>query len=308
MTNQIAEALATLRRTDVHRPSAIIPADYEFVAFSHVKFEDLSGSAAFVRIERERLAKHMEATGGHYSQHAHGGNCHVCGAHCIYTAVFHHKPTNTYIKTGLDCTDKLDDSIDGSEFRSRVSKGLEAVAGKRKAEATLTEAGLAAAWAIYADDKWNPDEPNGSAAYKVWQDTRTIRDMVGKLVKYGSLSDKQINFLRILTDRVANAAERQARFAAQSAAAAPLPATEERTLVEGEVVSVKAADARFPAMGRKMVVRHPTGWKVYGRVPASIDEDGLVGKRVRFVAAIKASDRDPKFGFFSRPTKAEVVA
>ena len=43
-----------------------------------------------------------------------------------------------------------------------------------------------------------------------------------------------------------------------------------------------------------------------GTEPSAIE--ATVGDRIRFDAAITVSDDDPKFGFFKRPTKPEVVA
>jgi hypothetical protein len=55
----------------------------------------------------------------------------------------------------------------------------------------------------------------------------------------------------------------------------------------------------------KMLVVTDTGWKVWGTMPAALDVDR--GARVRFTATVKPSDDDPHFGFFSRPTKAQVL-
>lgn len=63
-------------RNDTHRPSLINPSDYEFVAFECVKMEDL-GAAQFAMAERVRINSHMKQTGGTYSRHQHGGNCHI---------------------------------------------------------------------------------------------------------------------------------------------------------------------------------------------------------------------------------------
>ena len=78
--------------------------------------------------------------------------------------------------------------------------------------------------------------------------------------------------------------------------------------------------------GPKMVVKHADGWKVWGSVPKGLTEavytrsryigeagtttDELtvaVGDTVKFTGTITASDEDPKFGFFKRPSAAEVV-
>jgi hypothetical protein len=65
-------------RVDVHRPSVIEPDEYQFVAYEH-----LGGGMADIEIiaeNRRLIAEHMAQTGGTYSSHQHGGNCHICGA------------------------------------------------------------------------------------------------------------------------------------------------------------------------------------------------------------------------------------
>ena len=56
----------------------------------------------------------------------------------------------------------------------------------------------------------------------------------------------------------------------------------------------------------KMLVQHNDGWKVWGTVPGNFRD--VKGENVRFEARVIISNDDPKFGFYSRPTKAEVVS
>ena len=56
----------------------------------------------------------------------------------------------------------------------------------------------------------------------------------------------------------------------------------------------------------KMIVLDDRGFQVCGTQPASI-EDAEVGDRVTFVAKVTVSDRDNTFGFFNRPSKAEII-
>lgn len=282
-----------MTRVDVHRPSAIEPADYEFVGFQYLKVEDI-GDAEFLRSERERIRRHMERTGGTYSSHAHGGNCHICGAHCVYIAIHFHKPTNAYVKTGLECAEKLDCG-NADRFRKSVRTALEQVAGKRKAKALLEANGLAAAWTIYTAE--NRD------GFK--RDEQTVCDIVGRLVQYGQLSEKQIGFLGSLCQRIANRPELEAAWKAEAEAAAPVPVTAERIQLRGQIVGFKAADLEngFPA---RLILKAEAGFKVMGTVPKSI-ADAQKGDTVEFFATVKPSAHDPKFGYFSRPTKAEIV-
>jgi hypothetical protein len=281
-------------RIDAHRPSVVVPADYEFIAHEYIKVEDI-GDAEFLRVERARIARHMASTGGTYSKHQHGGNCHICGAHALYTALFYHRPSNSYVRTGMDCAQKLDyDSGEGETFRTHAKAALELQAGRRKAQAILDREGLAAAWAVYLSDC-------------DVKESRTVRDMVGKLVAYGELSEKQINYLRLLMDRIARRPEIEAKRAADYAASAALPVSDKRQTIKGTVLSIKAPDEYSVFGGSKMLVKSPDGWKVFGSLPSCQNGDIAIGCLVEFSATIKQSDKDPKFGFFSRPTKCRVI-
>ena len=59
----------------------------------------------------------------------------------------------------------------------------------------------------------------------------------------------------------------------------------------------------------KIIVQHEDGWKVWGSSPSAFgsDETAIVGRSVRFMARIARARDDEKFGFFSRPTKAEIT-
>jgi hypothetical protein len=282
--------LAAMTRTDTHRPSEIQPTDYDFVGFEYLRVDDLCAAQMLIA-ERARIRAHMQRTGGTYSGHQHGGNCHICGAAAIYTALFYHAATNSYVRTGLECAEKLDcGEVD--RFRREVRTALEQRAGKRKAIAVLAQHSLDAAWQIFSATE--------QAGYQ--REENTVCDIVGRLVQYGSISDGQISYLRTLVDRIARRPEILAQREAENAAAAPLPVTGERIAICGTVLSVKLQEFGPP----RMLVRHAAGWKVFGTVPAALS-DLKAGDAVEFHAAIKPSKNDAKFGFFSRPTKAKLV-
>ena len=279
-------------RIDIHRPSVIITTDYQFVGFEGLPPDgDMMNNLQTVIEERIRIRAHMDSTGGTYSHHAHGGNCHVCGAGAIYTALFFHRPSNVYIRTGLDCARKLDDAVNGDEFRSNIARGMEARAGKRKAAALLATHGLERALTIAnADDGQHYEE-------------RVIGEIVSRLIHYGDISEKQIAFVRSLISRIDNRAQILAQRAAEKEAAAPIPLADGRIEITGEILTIKEREFGSPAI----LVRHSTGWKLWGSLPSAISS-AQRGDVVTFSAAIKASENDPKFGFFTRPTKAKVVA
>jgi hypothetical protein len=280
-----------MTRTDIHRPSVINPDDYQFVSF-HNHHDDYVVNL----IEQEQFRAHMAKTGGKFSDHNHGGSCHVCGAHAMTVARFHHVPSNTYVQTGEDCAEKLHegDALNFRSFRVKAKKGIDAAAGKRKAKIFLENANLTAAWDIYEggldfDPKW---------------EEQTICDIVCKLVQYGGISDKQKSFIGNLLGRIVERAQIADKRAAEAAAALPIP-VEGRIVVTGTVLTLKGQETTF-GYTIKMLVQHAEGWKVWGTVPQALAEVEK-GQQVVFTATVTISDHDPKFGFFKRPAKAMVV-
>lgn len=277
-----------MARNDIHSPKSIIPGDYDFVSYGYMGSD---ADCGFVQEQRAVLKADMDRTGGTFSRHEHGGTCHICGAHAIYTVIFHHRPSNTYIRTGTDCAEKMEMSFEGADlFKKQVKSALERKAGKEKAKAILTGKDLESAYTIY--------EGNGNH-----KDEIMVHSIVSQLITRGSLSEKQYNYLRILVDRVASRPEREAKFLEEAQAAAPVPVTSKRLTIEGKVLTRKS-DELFG--GSKILVLVSEGWKVWGSCPSSII-DCAPGDTVRFDAGVKPSDKDPKFGFFSRPTKAVIV-
>lgn len=131
-----------------------------------------------------------------------------------------------------------------------------------------------------------------------------------------------LNYIKALYRPVAEqkeAAKVEARAAARAerdAARADLPVFTGRVTIEGSVISTKVVDSQYGPT-TKMLVEHETGWKVWGTVPSDLlcitDASGgqrslQYGDEVRFTASVQKSDKDPKFGFFNRPTKAVLLA
>lgn len=295
------------RREDVHRPSIIIPADYEFVAFDYLRIETIEGCRT---LEAARAAKslHFARTGGRYATHTHGGSCHICGASAIYTCTFYHAKSNEYIHTGHDCADKLGFGTgDFNAFRKAITDSRDAATGKRKAKATLEDAGLQVAWALYlADYEAIPtlitkrDAEGNVLVTTLPYEEQTIRDIVGKLVKYGSISENAMGLLCKLVERLPERDQRNAELtkqrAEEKAAAKPCPTG--RLKVEATVLKVEDRDTEF-GIRTVMTVKSDEGWIGWGSVPSGVTVERDC--RIVFVATFTPSDNDPKFGFFKRP-------
>lgn len=282
-------------RTDTHRPSQINPEEYEFVALGCQKYAVAEATIAELKIFND----HRAMTGGMFSSHEHGGSCHICGANAVYTAYFYHRPTNTYISTGMECAQKMEmgDGQRFKRFRNDISAQMKFKAGKQKAQAMLDDCGLLDAWGIY---NAQTDKTDKNFLWK-WN---TVKSVVDTIIKNGSISERQEGFLRKLVDEINSwdkvQAERQAKRDAERAIAEDCP--NGRIFVIGEVVSVKCIDTDY-GVRQVMTVKSDRGFLVWGSVPSNID-DLSKGDRVSFTATVTRSDKDSKFGFFKRPSKS----
>ena len=282
-----------MTRTDTHRPSVINPDEYRFVSFHSHRDEDVFAAITEANIFRQDIA----ATGGKFSTHEHGGACHVCGnVHAMTLARFHHRPTNTYVEVGETCADKLagGEAISFRSFRDKMKAGVEAKAGRAKAEAFLADNGLAAAWDVYVSGEGE------TRAHEI------VSDIVGKLVQYGSISDKQASFIVPLLKQIADAPAIAAARKAEADAADPVPSG--RITITGTVLTVKEQETPYGWVHKMLVRAAEGGYKLWGTVPSAIADDVQAGSTVTFTATLKPSPDDAKFGFFSRPSKAAIAA
>ncbi len=295
-------------RNDIHAPSNLIPEDYEFVAFLSGSCGTSSEDIATTLYYRELLNNHMKGTGGKYSSHEHGGNCHICGTWFIHCVIFYHAKSNSYIQTGETCAEKLDRScMTGfNAFKRDVRNAMAAKAGKKKAEALLYNHELEDAWTLY-------NTPNESIHEWGKNHHITLCSIVQQLIAKGNLSDKQFSYVGKLVDMVLKAGEREAAYEEKREAAAPVPSSSERVTFTGKIVNIKEVDDYYNGgVTYKVLVEHATGYRLYGTAPKDLRElihagdVELKGCVIQFNAKVTQSDKDEKFGFFSRPTKVEV--
>ena len=289
-----------MKRTDIHRPSAIQPSEYVYIGYQY------SGNDPFAQVAaqdaRRAVEERRRALGALWSGHEHGGTCHVCGAHAVHLVVWHHRPTNTFIRTGEDCADKMDLCLPAAfrDERKDVDVARRSGVGYRKAAAECWQHGVPEVFAYTFGwlGKDDPPHPRNICA-----------NIVQKLVQYGSLSDKQWAYLKQLVADVPNHAEKIAQKIAErkaeSEAAAPAPAG--RVCLVGTVLSIRepSDDAQFPAW--KMLIKAQNGFKVWMTVPSNLSTKELKGKTIRVLVTLKPSLDDTKFAFGSRPAKAEIL-
>lgn len=122
-------------------------------------------------------------------------------------------------------------------------------------------------------------------------------DMREQAEQFRVLSERQIEVLLSIAEDQAQEPE-------------PAPVVEGKCEITGRVLSTKWSSSSYNGVSRsdkKMVVLDDRGFKVYGTVPSSILTDAKRGSRVRFTATNEVSEDDETFGFFKRPSKAEVL-
>ncbi len=133
------------------------------------------------------------------------------------------------------------------------------------------------------------------------------KDLRNALFNYGSLSDSQVKLAFDVHSEVEDALSRIARAREADDPRTPLALEHERRKIIGTVISTKLQNSEYGPQA-KMLVEEITGNRLYGTVPTRLRARVEAGERVRFDAEIKPSDDDPHFGFFKRPTNAELLA
>lgn len=323
-----------MTRTDVHRPSSD---DFDPEAYECHGVFDMDPEVPNPDETRYRIETIRALLGKGY-RHGPGSSrkCGHCGAHIRYAALMVRNDVKEYIYVGEDCLEGRFEMTQ-AEFqtlRKNAALNRERV---RKADkiATLVEEYPVLVWLTYVSNidapgrvyTWSEEEgvecydynrsTDVASRTKTGKQFSILDDLARKLNRYADLTANQA----ALADRLlTQISERWERYAERQRAAEALAATgvkvpSGRVVVEGEVVftDYKESDDNYgrKVYSPKMIVKSDDGWKVWGTVPRSIEPDGLLeelkGKRVRFTAAVEAKASDPLFGFFKRPTKAEIV-
>lgn len=276
-----------MTRTDIHRPSSpdFDPEAYACWGVFDNHPEEGDGAARVKVIAR--LCDEGYACGAHSS-----GQCGHCGALIRYAALMVREDVKEYIFVGEDCLDNRFDALTKGEFQ-RLRKAAK-LNRERKTRVEQREQFLL-------------DNPGLEQALET--DHYISDDLRGSLKRNGSLSEAQVALAfkieREERERAERAAKREAEREALLAQGVRVPTG--RLVITGTVLSIREQESAY-GFQMKMLVQSDEGWKVWGTMPLSLMGIGVeVGDRVTFTAAISASDDDPVFGFYSRPTKAAIV-
>lgn len=251
---------------------------------------------------------------GHYSHNGEHSRCYDCD--------------NTSAKLGEYISDNRADAekwchvramAKANRDRKRIAKEQAARDARDARVAALkeTDADVVAMLQKVYDDE---NEAYQTGDYSKVSKNGFLRDMAGKVFN-ASENGLTENMLVALRKVVVREAEKVAAKAA-------LPAlVEGRRSVAGKVVSTKSFESDY-GTAYKMLVELEDGTRIFGSIPSNLwneveflgayrksvwnETDGvmtkLVGMELTFTATIEASKDDKNFGFFKRPTKAEIVA
>lgn len=283
-----------MTRTDVHRPSALDPADYVWVAYTQEPTTDAPRPITDGDMDAVAAAPR--------TNFIHPGGCDVCGQRgLVHRYYYRHVPTGDVIVLGWDCAERM-------AFDTRA-----AYQARKRADAERERERTAQARREY--EEAHPEVAAFVQAAREgelrigWSAQDFLTSLASKLVRYGYLTERQTEAVQKIMDRHA---DDQARRDAERAELEPIPQEMDGQRVEltGEVLATKYRDHAYGTT-LKMLVRDDRGFKVWGTVPETIEgleyTDPVKGRRIAFTGKVEISQDDPTFGFFSRPTKARLV-
>lgn len=296
-----------MSRTDVHAPSSISfdPEAYNCWGVFDTCSDPMKGGGS----QQSRLdtVNRLIELGYHFGPGS-SRQCGHCGAHLRYCALMVRDDVKQFIYVGETCLDGRFEMTKG-EFQTLRKQGQL----DREAHRLLTAyneavaANQALAFATYFGDiscGLSDDEHRFSGV--AWG-LATGQDILRKLRQYGSISERQVGLVeKIVTEQAAKFDAYLVKQAARAAEPTPVALTSGRQVIEGVVLSQKTVENDY-GTSFKFLIKLDGGQRVYGSEPSSISEV-TVGDRVRFTAKVEPKNGEPDFGYFSRPTKAEIVA
>lgn len=278
-----------------HNPTNFEPADYEVLDYldnQPPQFIDWSGGLDPHAIESFKAElnwwrESMRLTfGDNWKSRVH--HCHHCGNGMVrWITAVRHVPTGEVVVFGAECTARLAFK-NGKEFRLAMLK-KKAEAHKESLKAFLAREAFLASHPDVAAAKQDVAS-NPACARNTF-----AQDILRKLDKYGSISDKQASCL-------VESVKRDIDRATQAANEPPAgPAPTGRVDIEGEVVSVKLHENEFGST-LKMLLKLANGSKVWTTVPRAAADVVERGDTMKITVTCTVSDKDASFAFGKRPT------
>lgn len=220
--------------------------------------------------------------------------CGKCGGDGIY-----HAPSGLTFYTAT--VGSVNKGCFGCMGTGKVSYLVSSARGAARREAKRKVAELLRVAAFAAErETFEADHADELAMAKEWADrVPAAREALETYMGLGASPEAKREL-----GNVAGAVE---RWQEREAAKRPVPVTDQRIEVCGEVVSTRWQEGLYPGSGSMKMLLVCDGYKLWGSVP-SVEGYGVdVGAKLKFMARVEPSKDDPSFGFFKRPTKAEFV-
>ena len=267
-----------------HKPSEAEYGDYDYICsfYQGSCGEEFADYLAELFSQDEYSLEQAQAKWPSYQGNFSKKNsCDHCGARFKWGAVYLHTLSNELVHVGHTC------ASNSFNYPSRAAK-LKAVAQKMLAELNKLAKAKAELFAKY---------PGLQEAFQI--DHYIINDIRGRFERWLSISEKQVALvLKISAESKAPKAEPVGE---------PCP-TVKREMVSGTIVSIKVKNTAYGEQV-KMLVQDARGFRVWGSMPAKFVDDPTVvkGSEIEFCADLERSNKDDHFGFFGRPTKAQLL-
>lgn len=278
----------TTKRTDVHRPTAMQPEDYDF---SHTGTRHPDADPQDRKFAAMMLRKLIDE-GHRWAAHHAAGKCDHCGAGILYYAVLIHRPTGELIEVGETCLDGRFEMANDefSRWRKSVSGNRAKAAKLERIEKIVSAHPLLVHLADYLVSGLSDGSFLGSIAEQ-------FRDR-------GELSERQIEAAeKAITRELARKAEDEAR-AEKLKGLAPLEPS--RRTITGTILSKKWVDNDYSYSGArtaKILIETAEGYRFWGTLPSAAC-DAEKGSSITLTATITPKAEEPTFAFFKRPTLA----
>jgi len=266
-----------------------------------------------------------DSLGDDYEDKIH--RCVHCGnSNVRWITAARHTPTGEVVVFGSDCTDRLRlagrDEFKLSQLKKAAKAAAERVALQAKIDLFIKENPQVSDWKVDLEH----DHATGG---KVHGGNDFVHDVMAKLKRYGSLSDKQVAAVGKSLERDRAYAKKREAWKAEEAANPPGPAPEGRVEVTGKVFSRKYRETQFGGAW-KITMKLENGSKVWMTEPSAMSDamyvahydddyealklgEGLIDYEdlrasyddigeITLKATFAVSEDDAGFGFGKRPT------
>lgn len=295
-----------MKYTKYYETENFDPSKLEFVEWfdnglpSNIIDLDLQESAGLIHppeiiLEGEGLLTHtgkcrelLDEQG--YGNFNYDGKCQHCGTRLRYCNIYKNIENGELIVVGETCaTERL--SLTLSQFKIRRAQS------KTQAQETRI-------WRAQQYSTWIAEDAT-RAGLVSYLEENDRDDFYYSLLRYfrknGRLSEAQEKALRKSIKKQKEYTEAEAERVANAK-----PAPKGRVTIKGRVLGTKVKDTMWDSI-LKMTVEAEEGYRVWGTVPNSIYFDVRKGDIVEFTATVEPSETDNLFGFFKRPTKAQIL-